>query len=72
MRKIFNIIIGWYRFLFKKRSVMADQRLKICQRCIYRKGFMCGECFCELHAKAEIEEEYCPKGKWGTEPQLGD
>lgn len=51
---------------------MADQRLKICQRCIYRKGFMCGECFCELHAKAEIEEEYCPKGKWGSDPQLGD
>lgn len=32
--------------------------------CKFRKGYFCGECWCEIHAKAEIEEEECPKGLW--------
>lgn len=49
---------------------MADQRLKICLECPFRAGIFCRECGCELHAKAEIPEEYCPKGKWGVENQI--
>lgn len=70
MRKLKNIITGWYRFLFKKRSIMANQRLNICLTCKYRKGIFCSECGCELHAKAEAPDEHCPKGKWGVENQI--
>lgn len=70
MRKLLNILKGWFIFIFKKRSVMANQRLKICFQCPFRKGIFCGECGCELHAKAGLEDEYCPKGKWGVENQI--
>lgn len=63
-----NIIKGWYIFLFKKRSQMASDRLKVCKSCDLRKGYFCGECWCELHAKSEIEDEKCPHpngNKWG-------
>lgn len=64
MSRLVNIIKGWYRFLFAKRSQMAKDRLFTCLQCQYRKGIFCGECGCEIHAKAEVEEEECPKGKW--------
>jgi hypothetical protein len=64
MKKLFNILKGWYKFLFAKRSQMAKDRLIICFSCKARFGIMCGMCGCELHAKAEIEEEECPLGKW--------
>lgn len=59
-----NIIKGWLRFLFSKRSRMANRRLKICGECPFKRGIFCGECWCELHAKASLEEEECPKGFW--------
>lgn len=62
--KIINIIKGWLKFLFAKRSQMAKDRLVICFECAHRKGIFCGLCGCELHAKAEVEEEECPKGYW--------
>ena len=64
---LFNIIKGWYRFLFKKRSEMAIDRLKVCKSCDLRKGRFCSVCWCELDAKAEVREEDCehPNGsKW--------
>jgi hypothetical protein len=61
---IFRIIKGWYRFLFKPQSEMAKKRLAICKVCDLRQGKFCGVCWCELDAKAELEEEKCPKGKW--------
>lgn len=64
MRKLFNIAKGWYLFLFAKRSRMAKERLEICLKCPFRKGYFCGECWCELHAKAEIDTEECPKNFW--------
>lgn len=64
MRKLFNICKGWFLFLFAKRSQMAKDRLEICFSCHFRKGIFCGGCGCELHAKAEIEEEDCPKEIW--------
>lgn len=64
MSRVINMIKGWYRLLFAKRSQMAKDRLTICFECTQRKGYFCGVCGCELHAKAEVEEEECPKGKW--------
>jgi len=70
MKKLFNICKGWFLFLFAKRSWMAKKRLKICFECPFRKGIVCGICFCELHAKVEIKEEECPKGLWHKHTRL--
>lgn len=50
--------------MFRSRSRMAKERLKICYACPSRVGVQCGVCFCFLHAKAESEEEECPLNKW--------
>lgn len=64
MKKLTLIILGWYTFLFGKRTVMSRARLDICMQCKNRKGYFCGICFCELHAKASIAQESCPIKKW--------
>lgn len=45
---------------------MGLERLLICKGCKFRRGRFCGECFCELDAKVEVEDEYCPKGFWNV------
>lgn len=50
--------------MFRPASPMAKERLKICETCDERRGRFCGFCFCELDAKAEIEDEECPKNYW--------
>lgn len=64
MNKLIGIIVGWFRFMFRPASEMAKRRLMICEDCKYRRGAFCGECWCELDAKAEIKEEECPKNFW--------
>lgn len=64
IEKLRNIILGWFRFMFRPASPMAKERLKICETCDERRGRFCGFCFCELDAKAEIEDEECPKNYW--------
>ena len=61
--KLRSICIGWYRYLFAKRSEKAQLRIDICGVCQFKKGRFCGVCFCELHAKAESDDD-CPKGYW--------
>lgn len=62
--KILRIIKGWFIFLFGKRTQQASDRIVICLDCKFRKGYFCSICGCELHAKASLEEEECPKGFW--------
>ena len=50
--------------MFRPASAMAKKRLAICEDCKFRRGYFCGECWCELDAKAEIEDEECPKNYW--------
>lgn len=64
MPSVARIILGWFRFLFRPKSEMALKRLNICLPCKYRKGRFCSLCWCELDAKAEVEEEECDKGYW--------
>jgi len=59
-----NILRGWFRFLFHKRSDMAANRLLICSECPFSKWGFCKICGCQLNAKAEVEDESCPKGYW--------
>lgn len=60
MIKLYRIIKGWMIFLFRPKSQMAIARLDACLKCPHRRGRFCGICWCELDAKAEIEEEHCP------------
>jgi len=64
MKKLYNIFKGWYKFIFKKRSQMAKDRLLVCSICPIRYKSLCTACGCEIHAKAEVEEEECPRGYW--------
>lgn len=68
MKKLKNIIIGWYRKLTNRKSDYSLNRLQICSRCSYREEFagmyFCSKCFCELTAKSEVEDEKCLDGRW--------
>lgn len=39
VRKIKNIIVGWYRKLTGKKSDFAENRQNICSRCSYREKY---------------------------------
>lgn len=68
IRKIGNIIKGWYRKLTCKKYDFAENRLKICRRCSHKEEFagmeFCSLCFCELQAKSNVEDEICLDGRW--------
>jgi hypothetical protein len=62
-----RIAIGWYKKIFKPMSPMGKYRYGYCLDCEEKKGPVCGVCYCVLKAKVEVEDEQCPKGKWGGE-----
>lgn len=64
MRKIRNILLGWWYMITNHNDRMARERLKVCVKCPYRKGLFCSECGCVLNAKARIDQEDCPKKLW--------
>ena len=66
--KIKNIIVGWYRKIFNKKSELARKRLAICKDCPY-KIKLCGQdicdlCGCVLDAKVRVENEQCYNNRW--------
>lgn len=73
VKKIKNIIVGWYRKLTGKKSDFADNRQNICSRCSYREKYAgmywCSLCGCEIVAKSEVEDETCLDGRW---PDVND
>lgn len=68
IKKVWNIIKGWFYKLFKKKQSLADQRLSVCNTCTHRiessLGYVCDECGCVLDAKARVEDEQCDLDKW--------
>lgn len=68
IKKISNIIIGWYRKLFNKKSELAMKRLNICKTCPYKiricKQDICDLCGCVLDAKVRVEDEQCYDNRW--------
>lgn len=68
MKKLKNIIIGWYRYLFKTQSKLAKNRLMICKNCSYKVKYfnqdVCDLCGCVLKAKVEVEDEKCYDNRW--------
>ena len=68
IKKVWNIIKGWFYKLFKKKQNLADIRLAICNTCEHRTetslGYACAQCGCILDAKARVEDEECDMNKW--------
>lgn len=68
VKKLKNIIIGWYRYLFKPMPKFAKNRYAICKRCshnIKECGLeTCNICFCVIKAKVMVEDEQCYDGRW--------
>lgn len=69
VKKIKNIIKGWYYKFFNKHDELANKRIAICRGCtskihIDKVGDICAECGCILDAKARVQDEYCELNKW--------
>lgn len=68
IKKLTNIIKGWYRKIFNKNQSLAEYRLNICQTCEYKDRILgqdvCGLCGCVLDAKVRVENEICYNNKW--------
>ena len=69
VRKIINIIKGWWFYLFNKNEQLANKRISICKKCEYcvhieSLGDICDECGCILDAKTRVEDEKCELNKW--------
>ena len=69
VKKLVNIIKGWYYKIFNKNEQLARKRIAICNKCKSKRhidmlGDICDECGCVLEAKARVEDEYCELNKW--------
>ena len=69
IRKLINIIKGWYYRLFNKNEQLARKRIAICNKCKSKVhidiiGDICDECGCILEAKARVKDEKCELNKW--------
>lgn len=68
MKKILNIIKGWYYKFFDKQSYLLNKRLPICKQCPHittiSLGDTCKLCGCVLDAKTRVEDEHCELNKW--------
>lgn len=64
MKKLSQILLGWWFWILNKNDVVATERLNICIPCEHRKFVTCAKCGCVLQAKVRLPEEACPVGKW--------
>ena len=69
VKKLINIIKGWYYKIFNKNKELANKRIAICNQCSHKLhiemvGDICAECGCVLEAKARVADEYCELNKW--------
>lgn len=68
LRKAGNIIKGNVRALRGVKYEWTDDRIRICQKCEKNywigKSLWCSLCKCLIPAKARVEDEQCPLGKW--------
>lgn len=68
IKKVLNIIKGWYFKIFNLEKDLASVRLAICNQCPNKiktsLGDACNECGCILDAKTRVEDEHCDLDKW--------
>jgi hypothetical protein len=67
-RKGKNIVKGFTALATGKKYEFADSRIAICRGCPDNywtgKVIWCKICKCCIPAKANVEDEKCPKDKW--------
>lgn len=66
MKKLSQILLGWWFWITNRNNKLAQYRLATCTICPARKGMICSNCGCVLQAKARLKEEECPLGLWPT------
>lgn len=69
LKKVWNIIKGWWYKIFNKKEDLATTRLAICKTCESKLkldvlGDVCSECGCVLDAKTRVKDEKCELNKW--------
>ena len=65
LHKIYNILLGSYRNIFKIRPNFFKNRYDICKDCELKKrvkgfGEYCDECGCIIKSKISVKSEQCP------------
>lgn len=68
LKKLRNIIVGWFNKIFNRENKLAEKRLAICNNCPKKVKFLgedvCDICLCVIDAKVRVKEEQCHDGKW--------
>lgn len=74
LKFLMNLPIAAYRCLKAQMKYLRTKKLRsfeeqtrvrnICQPCVFREGFKCGECGCFLEEKIAMEDQVCPVGFW--------
>jgi len=63
-----NIAIGYTNLVRGKKYEFTDGRVRTCQQCDQnywiKRTLWCSICKCFIPAKARVEDEHCPMGKW--------
>ncbi len=75
IRQAGRIAKGFTRLAIGRKCPATDDRLRICRQCDRkdqqkweRRSLWCTLCGCYIPAKARVEEEACPLGKWPDPP----
>jgi len=62
------IVNGYSALAVGIKYEFTDDRIRACQKCEknywIRRTLWCSICKCFIPAKARVESEYCPLGKW--------
>jgi hypothetical protein len=68
VKKIRNIIVGWFNHFFKPMPNWAKERLNICNTCPHAELILnekiCSKCGCVCKVKVLVEDEICYDGRW--------
>lgn len=64
-KELAYMLQGWGNLIVPSSAKREEskRKLKICDTCPARKGYMCGDCGCVLVAKASSDSP-CPRNKW--------
>jgi hypothetical protein len=62
------IAVGYANLARGKKYEFTDDRVRTCQKCDknywIKRTLWCSICKCFIPAKARVESEKCPEGKW--------